>query len=568
MTMTRSLQLLLSGLLAALAATGCGSGKGSGSPPPSAAQTLAVTSQPAAGVAGEPLAAVVVEARDASGAPAPFPGDVTLSLAAGPPGAALLGTTTVTPSGASASFTGLSLQVAGGHQLRVTSGALQVDGAAFEVAPGPPSAATSTLAGSPTAVEANGTAAIVLTATVRDAYGNAVPGATVALSGDATLVQPGAPTDAAGVATGSASSTVAGDPLVAAHVGGVEVAKLVVHFTSADRDGDGVPNTVDTFPDDPTRFARFVTVPLDRLGGAFGAATAVNDGNLVVGLSGDGLGGVQGVRWTVSGTVASGPVALAPLAGNAHSAAYAVDATGAAVGESAKGSTYVPVLWAAGATTPAELSLGALSPPAAAYGISGGQIVGEATGAGATLAVLWTAPDAAPTILPSLGGARSAAYGVSLAAGLAVGVSSLADGTLRGAVWPLDGSAGPIALAPLPGHARSIALAVEEGGRIVGESETEGGEVHAVAWSLAVPNAPVALGPGSAAGVNAGGRVAGHAGLPAGPALWDLRNPSLIEGVFEPPFTFQLAHAYGVNAGDVVVGLLDAQGFAAVPSPP
>lgn len=773
--MNRSTTSLLAGLLASLAAAGCGSSGDSGTPPvpPPAGHALVFTAQPAGGVAGAPLADVVVEARDASGALAPFPGDVTVSLASAPPGAVVLGTTTVTPSSTSVTFAGLSLRTAGTHRLRVTSGPLQADGSAFEVAaaaaaqlafaqgpadvtageplspapvvviadafgnpvasgvelvslslrgadasallggvtsattvlgevtfpglsvdragayelvasaagledgvsgsfairaaaadpaasevaaapatqavgaavaltatvrdffgnpvagetvtfaatgagntldqpgvttdasgvatgaltstraeaktvsasiggaafgatasvtfePGAPSAATSTLVASPASVEADGTTAITLTATVQDEFGNPVSGVDVTLSSldAATLVQPGAPTDAAGVAAGSVTSTTVGDPTIAANVGASDVVSVVVHFTSTDLDGDGVPNVADAFPEDPTRFARYVTVPLDRLGGAFGSATAVNDGNLVVGFSGDGLGGMQGVRWTVSGTVGSAPVALAPIAGNAHSAAYAVDAAGATVGESEKGASYVPVLWAPGATTPTELALGSLSAPAAAYGISGGRIVGEATSGAATVAVLWTAPDAAPTVLPTLGGDRSAAYAVSVASGLVVGESSLGDGTLRGAAWSLDGSGAAIPLAPLPGHARSVALAVEDGGRIVGESETAEGQVHAVAWDIAAPSAPVTLGAGSAASVNAGGRVAGHAGLPVGPALWDLRNPALIEGVLEAPFTFLFGQAYGLNAGDVVVGLLDGQGFAAVPSAP
>lgn len=570
--MNRSATSLLAGLLASLAAAGCGSGRDSGTPPvpPPAGHALVFAAQPAGGVAGAPLADVVVEARDANGVLVPFPGEVSVSLASAPPGAVVLGTTTVTPSSASVTFAGLSLRIAGTHQLRVTSGPLQADGSAFEVAAGAPSAATSTLVASPASVEADGTTAIALTATVQDAFGNPISGVDVTLSSldAATLAQPGAPTDAAGVTTGSVTSSTAGDPTIAAQVGAVDVASVVVHFTSTDLDGDGVPNVADAFPEDPTRFARYVTVPLDRLGGAFGSATAVNDGNLVVGLSGDGLGGVQGVRWTVSGTAGSAPVALAPIAGNAHSAAYAVDAAGATVGESEKGASYVPVLWAPGATTPTELALGSLSAPAAAYGISGGRIVGEATSGAATVAVLWTAPDAAPTVLPTLGGDRSAAFAVSIASGLVVGESSLGDGTLRGAAWNLDGSGAAIPLAPLPGHARSVALAVEDGGRIVGESETAEGQVHAVAWNIAAPSAPVTLGAGSAASVNAGGRVAGHAGLPVGPALWDLRNPALIEGVLEAPFTFLFGQAYGLNAGDVVVGLLDGQGFAAVPSAP
>jgi adhesin/invasin len=81
--------------------------------------------------------------------------------------------------------------------------------------PGAPSAVASTLAASPTAVDADGTSAISLTATVKDEHGNPVPGATVTLasSGDASFVQPG-PTDASGVALGAIRSTAVGQQTV------------------------------------------------------------------------------------------------------------------------------------------------------------------------------------------------------------------------------------------------------------------------------------------------------------------------------------------------------------------
>jgi hypothetical protein len=227
----------------------------------------------------------------------------------------------------------------------------------------------------------------------------------------------------------------------------------------------------------------------------------------------------------------------------------------------------VPVIWAPGAARPTALALGALSSPAAAYGIAGGRIVGEAARGGETVAVLWSHPGAAPVELPTLGGDRSAAY--AIAGALVVGESTLAGGASRGAAWILDGSGSSgaaVALAPLAGHVASIALGVEPGGRIVGESESGTGAVHAVAWTLAAPGAPVDLGSGSAQGVNAGGRIAGHGGHPVGPLFWDLRNPGLLEGVLDDPFLF--SQAYGLSGANVVVGLLDGQAFAAVPVSP
>lgn len=435
--------------------------------------------------------------------------------------------------------------------------------------PGPPSAVASTLVATPATVQADGIAAISLVATVKDEFANPVPGAIVTLSssGTATFVQPG-PTDAAGVATGAVTATVIGAQDLTASVGATPVAGTTVTFTTTDPDGDGIPDREDAFPDDPTRFASYATVILPGLGGTFTTATAINASNSVVGLSEDGTGSVTGAVWTVSGSSADPGESLPPIAGNAYSAAYGVDASGAVVGESEKGAAFVPVLWAPGASAPSELALGSFSPPAAAYGIAGARIVGEAAQGTATVAVLWADPGATPVALATLGGDHSAAYAV--AGSLVVGESSLpAPGSAgRAAAWTLDasGNAGPaVALAPLAGHVSSIALGVDAGGLIVGESVSATGVVHAVHWTLAAPNAPVDFGPGGASGVNAGGRVAGHAGVPVGPVVWDVRNPALLEGVIDPPFTF--SQAYGINGANVVVGLLDGEAFAAVPVP-
>jgi hypothetical protein len=453
----------------------------------------------------------------------------------------------------------VSASVGGGDPFAGTAGVTFV--------PAAPSAVASTLLAAPGSVDADGIMAISLVATVKDEFGNAVPGASVALSasGDATFVQPG-PTDASGLAAGAVTSTAVGGQTISAAVGGVTVASAAVTFLTTDPDGDGVPNREDGFPQDPNRFEAWATVLLPGLGGSFAAATAVNAGNVIVGLSEDGAGGLSGAIWSVSGTTASAGVALEPLAGNVYSAAYAIDASGAAVGESEQGAAYVPVLWAPGATTPTALSLGGFGSPSAAYGISGGRVVGEATSGTATVAVLWADAGATPIALASLGGDRSAAYAV--AGPYVVGESTLAGpgAASVGAVWTLDGSGSPgapVALAPLAGHVSSIALGVDAAGRIVGESESATGEVHAVRWAVTAPQAPVDLGIGSAQGVNAGGRVAGHGGVPVGPLVWDVRNPALVEGVLEDPFLF--GQAYGLNGADVVVGSLDGGAFAAVP---
>lgn len=333
-----------------------------------------------------------------------------------------------------------------------------------------------------------------------------------------------------------------------------------------DRDADGIPNAQDVFPDDPARFGRSETIGLTGLGGLFSAAVGINGANVGVGLSEDGAGVIKAVKWTVSGTGASGPSQLDPLAGNEYSAAYAVGDDGLVVGESAKGSGFVAVAWPDGATTPTELELGALAAPSAAYGTADGRIVGEASSGGHTVAVLWPSASAAPLRLATLGGDTASAYAVS-GAGLIVGESVDADGASRGALWKLDATGAPgapVPLAPLAGHLATTATGIDESGTvIVGESEASTGEVHAVLWKLdaaGTPGAPTDLGAGSASAVNGVHRIAGHRD---GASMWDDRNPALLESVVAGELG--VSQAYGLNDSGFVVGMADHRGFVAVP---
>lgn len=102
----------------------------------------------------------------------------------------------------------------------------------LSVTPGAP-ATTSTLVAAPTSVVADGTSRSTLTVTVRDAFSNVIPSATVTLAadGEATLVQP-PPTDAAGVTSGSISSSAPGVRVVSASVGATTIATTPVTFTA------------------------------------------------------------------------------------------------------------------------------------------------------------------------------------------------------------------------------------------------------------------------------------------------------------------------------------------------
>jgi hypothetical protein len=92
------------------------------------------------------------------------------------------------------------------------------------VVPGPVSADGSTIGAAPTTITA-GNGSSTITVTAKDANGNLVVGATVALAATGsgnTLSAPGL-TDANGVYTGSLSSTAAGDKVVTATAGGTAI---------------------------------------------------------------------------------------------------------------------------------------------------------------------------------------------------------------------------------------------------------------------------------------------------------------------------------------------------------
>jgi probable HAF family extracellular repeat protein len=349
---------------------------------------------------------------------------------------------------------------------------------------------------------------------------------------------------------------------------------------TADNDSDAIPNGEDVFPNDDTRFAAFTRILLDTLDGVFSTGVDINDNDQVVGLADDGTS-IKAVRWNVDATAgtASAPAVLAPIGENDYSAAYGNNDTGVAVGESEKdGSAFVAVLWGAGETTPAELSLsGGFGPTSAAYAINNdGQIVGEAQTDSGLVAVLWNAGGADPVSLGTLGGAFSAAYHIS-DNGLIVGEAELENGNTSAVVWRVDATGaithGPIALGTAGGDfVSSVAFGVDNFGRVSGESETADGEIHATLWTLdpatlaasEIADLGLAGADSSAYAVNEAGRIAGwddRDGVSLA-SIWDTRNTSLIDLILEEG---SFSQAYGLNEENLTVGVSAGQAFVAVP---
>jgi hypothetical protein len=310
-------------------------------------------------------------------------------------------------------------------------------------------------------------------------------------------------------------------------------------------------------------------VALAGFGGDFSAGVAINDDGLAVGFSDNGSS-IKGARWTVTD---ASPVATAlePLSGNNYSAAYGVNADGIAVGESGVNTdtNTVAVFWPAGSSTPTELSTTGLfaSGPSAAFSINAdGEIVGEAVNAdGDTVAIYWESLTAAPLILDNLtGGDFSSAYFIGADGGI-VGEAEGDNSNTTAVVWvpSADGYAGPKALDPIANQNSSVALGVDNFGRIVGEAELDSGVVQGVVWNA---NGSVAKNLGantSLQAINDSSRMVGYNLALTGSdisSIWSVAN--ILDN---KNLAVAFSQAYGINAGNQVVGVSGTQAFAALP---
>ena len=346
-----------------------------------------------------------------------------------------------------------------------------------------------------------------------------------------------------------------------------------------DTDGDLIPNAVDAVPNDGTRFVNNVTVALTALSPAgFSTATAINNSGKTVGYSENAAGEIKAVRWTVSvtGGVVTAPVTtLAPPAGNTHSAAYGINTAGVTVGESEDVTVIRAAMWPATDGAAATLlPLTGAAAPASAFGINNigaGQMVGEATIGGALHAVSWHTATSAPVDLGILpGGTFSSAYAIN-DNGIIVGEGDVAGGAIIAVAWRVSTAgvktAGPVNLGVITnGDVASVAFDVDNSGRVVGESQTAAGVVHAAMWTLSetlVPSARTDLGAnGVAYTITEGTRIAGNLGTTDMATIWDTQNTKLPnDAVAQTTFS----QAFGLNAGNMVVGLQGTQAFVAVP---
>jgi hypothetical protein len=365
---------------------------------------------------------------------------------------------------------------------------------------------------------------------------------------------------------------------------------------NADRDGDGIPNIEDAFPDDPNRFAAFESA-VEVVEG-FSVAVAVADGTtsaFSVGQADEGGPILKAQRWSVdTEDLAVERTTLNPLGQNTYSAAYGVNDAGVAVGESAAGLNFVPVLWATDGDEAVALPLTQTNEDetitvytnGAAYSINAiGQIVGEVIDAGGnSVAVLWAlaavTDDPEAIVHPSgydepitLGKGATAHF--INADGWIVGETMTENG-LRASLW-IAGSEGVDLLEPLADHATSTAFGVDALGRIVGESIDTEDNIHAALWRAFDADAESLGADASAMAINNSNRIIGSATISdeLRAAVWDTRATILdrsdaVLSSGSPDFipTEGFSRAYGMSPNGLVVGTSDGSAFVAVPVMP
>jgi hypothetical protein len=197
------------------------------------AKTLVFKQQPTSTVAGAVInsgsGGVVVAALDAVGDTATgFTGSVTMAL--NPSSGNLGGTLTVAAASGIATFSNLTVAVAGNYTLTASATAVTSGtSASFPVQPGGVSAGTSTVSALPSSITASsGSSTSTITVTARDAGNNVIAGATVflSISGTGNTTSPvslTATTNGSGQAIWTLSSTVAESKTVSAVINSISI---------------------------------------------------------------------------------------------------------------------------------------------------------------------------------------------------------------------------------------------------------------------------------------------------------------------------------------------------------
>jgi hypothetical protein len=301
--------------------------------------TLTVAGSPITASAGASAATITVTARDASNNVIPGAAvsvDVTGNNSVTQPAGGVANGSGVATATVSSTEAGIKTVTATINGTTITQqGTVAVD-------PGPVSAAQSTVSAAPASIAAvSGTSTI--TVTVRDGFGNAIPGATVALSatgGGNSITPPPGPTNASGVAIGSLSSSTAGPKTVSASATKSPAAAVAITQTATVTVGIGTADagnsTLTISPSTVTVGVGSATITVtardaggNTISGAAVSVSATGSGNTITPSSGttDGTGvftasyaslesGVKTITATINGTTltAQPAVTVSPAA--------------------------------------------------------------------------------------------------------------------------------------------------------------------------------------------------------------------------------------------------------------
>lgn len=338
----------------------------------------------------------------------------------------------------------------------------------------------------------------------------------------------------------------------------------------------------------PVTNTTFTPTTLGQLGtGTFSAAVAINHDGMIIGYADDGTSN-KGVRWDgrevtpVALPLMPLPLAADPTANNDYSAAYGINATGIAVGESsdrvvdpettAITENIVAVYWNA-TTNVFALPQGTFSGStayamnsAASLTVVDGEIVGEAATATGTVAVYWAGTTATPVALnnlPTGTDGSSAAYFIN-ETGVIVG-ESWNGSQMQAVVWvpTAQGTYGnPVAMNIIPNQSESVAFGINLDGQIVGEAEAAG-VVTGVIWDTSgavVDTLPAAT---SAQAINNEDRLVGYSVAPTNSAtVWNRTSLTDSNVLAEP-----VSMALGINDSNEIVGINGNSAIVYIPQP-